>query len=582
MRWNLARMIENYFLIIFKPLKHLESEENMQRILGLDMGSYSLKGIVVEHDYTNFKVIDYFEKAIPSHSHTQEEYDLRQKAIRDLVDQFRFYKIEQSYVGLSAINVSCRKMSFKNVKKKDLPQLVQSELENLCQFNIEDFLTEYELVSEKEDERDVLSFMCSKNLVKNYLTFLNERNISPKNIDVDGNAFSNLIPVLDHHGEVASKNFALIDIGHAKTNVMFYEKGHLKNLITIDFAGKKFTEDLAAAFNLAWNEAETLKHHLSCLYDPKKETSLSEQEATVAKRLTLSAYELMSEIRRTFQMQKLVEDIPLEFILLTGGTSQIKGMAEFFEHELSLKVKKLKVSASHLHFNKQDLRFMPALHQALAYALRTYFSAFNSHLNFRKGELAIRSNYTFILKNTLKVTALALLVGIIAIGTYFYREQSYAKEMQRQKVEFEAHISSILKQAPELRPLIMPLKGLDFEEYAKKSLQLIEKQISLEKKLLQEFSAKNRKSPLHLIELLSQHIPIDYKFEITSLKIKEAKIQFDAEAIDASVVDTIIDLLAQAPFLKDVKKLKQDFKPGMDGKIITFSCQALISEDSNL
>ena len=548
----------------------------MQRVLGLDVGSFAIKAVLIEHDYEKYKIIDYAYKELPFIQ--GDEYKIRRDIIQNMLkDLGKHGFFEVVYTGVPATSVSCRRLKFLNVKKKDLPLLIGSELENVCQFDVEEFLVETEdLASRNSNEHLLLTFLCPKTIVKNFLSFLSELSLSPKTIDIDGNAFTNLTPFITttHQDVVKKGSFAIIDIGHQKSNIAIFEKGQIKNLVSIDVGGKLFTQDLCENFELDFEDAEMLKKHVSLLYneDLIKEYNFSEKETLISKQILASSYTLTGEIQRILQMQKLIDDCPIDLILLTGGASQTKGIIEFIESQVGIKTRKLEVQNDILGFKDPAWAFSTTLFTAASYGLRSFLSPSNSTVNFRKGEMAVKSDYQRIVNQISFGFAAFVVIVIVLFATYSYRNSHYQTKIAEIQSTFDLVLNDIIKKQPTLRAQLMPLKNLPLYESGPQIIKLVENQISREENVLSQFFGPSLASPLTVIESFSRHVPKDVHFEVVGMEINGDQLTVNAETNETKNVSKIVDLIKKEENLFSSLKIeKQHSKPGTDDKIISFS-----------
>lgn len=139
----------------------------------------------------------------------------------------------------------------------------------------------------------------------------------------------------------------LVDIGHATTNLVVYEEGDLQHLAVIAMGGVNITNDLAVGLKIDLEVAEKVKlaHALASPTQRKsteKKLSLkhgnqthefeAEQIDFIVEARLEEIFELVtSELRGIGREAKLPGGV-----VITGGTAQIKGLAEYVKEALQL------------------------------------------------------------------------------------------------------------------------------------------------------------------------------------------------------------------------------------------------------
>lgn len=143
----------------------------------------------------------------------------------------------------------------------------------------------------------------------------------------------------------------LIDIGHATTNLAVYEEGDLQHVAVVAMGGVNITNDLAVGLkvDLAIAEEVKIKHavaspHQRAATDKKTITVKIEKETH---EFTTEQVDFIVEAR----LEEIFEMINEELksigraaklpggVIITGGTAQIKGIADYAKEVLQLSAK---------------------------------------------------------------------------------------------------------------------------------------------------------------------------------------------------------------------------------------------------
>jgi type IV pilus assembly protein PilM len=120
----------------------------------------------------------------------------------------------------------------------------------------------------------------------------------------------------------------LIDIGVQSTTINIIDKKSLKKSYSFNFAGSQLTYSLASALGLSHDEAENLKN----------KEGLTSSKEEIAKTLYLFIDPLIVEVKKVLSDFYQQEGKDVDTIYLTGGTSGLPGLKEYFAEVLKKKV----------------------------------------------------------------------------------------------------------------------------------------------------------------------------------------------------------------------------------------------------
>jgi type IV pilus assembly protein PilM len=120
----------------------------------------------------------------------------------------------------------------------------------------------------------------------------------------------------------------IIDIGVQSTTINIVERKNLKKSYSFDFAGSQLTYSISSALGLGHAEAEELKN---------KEGLISSKE-DISKTLYLLIDPLMLEVKKILSDFYAQEGKDVDTIYLTGGTSALPGLKDYFEEVFKKKV----------------------------------------------------------------------------------------------------------------------------------------------------------------------------------------------------------------------------------------------------
>ncbi len=124
------------------------------------------------------------------------------------------------------------------------------------------------------------------------------------------------------------KCICLIDIGVQSTTINIIDKNNLKKSYSFDFAGSQLTYNISVALDLGHRQAEELKNN----------EGLTSSKEEISKTLYLLVDPLVIEVRKVLSDFYQQEGKEIDAIYLTGGTSNLPGLREYFQEVLKKRV----------------------------------------------------------------------------------------------------------------------------------------------------------------------------------------------------------------------------------------------------
>ena len=547
----------------------------MQRVIGLDIGSYSIKAVEIVRTVKSYEIANFYENVIP---HVEElDPDIVIPSCMEQLFHENELKADRIITAMPGQYISSRIMSFSFADPRKIEAAIMSELEDAVPFNMDDMIIDHQVLGTLNGQTVALAVMTRKNFLRSFLEHLQRISIDPKLVDVDSLAFYNLAPYLDMPPGQCN---ALVDCGHEKTSVCIVQDGVLRMFRSINLGGRYLTEFLARDLETEFSEAQRVKHRVSrvlCAEDQGE--SLSGDDRLIAERMTLAANAVVKELGRTFYAFKTWEKAPLSKIYLSGGTSRIKNFARYLEDQLEIPIEVNRLDTTTLKINPALAEHMAIMPQSVAIGMRAVGSVKrHSQINLRQGEFAYVQNYESILKGAtaaFRIVAIALLLLCISYGAQyvFY---------SRQIVALQAQYNEEFAKIPGMKGAIPPGK-IDFKKARDAANTRLSREINRKRSAIQQFNEDNAASPaLVVLRALSEAIP--KKVGDKTLKVDLTQYQYSVSASGQKALlrgetdsyaaaDAIRDAVKDVQLLKSVV-LKSDAKPGSDNKVIEFTITA--------
>ncbi|MFQ5676796.1 MAG: type IV pilus assembly protein PilM, partial [bacterium] len=320
-------------------------------LLGLDIGSYSIKYVQVKKGPRGLKVINFGSYPVPDTSPEAADQQKDQVVSETLRKNFQSKSLNNTFLTSA---VSGLKVLFKNVQ---IPKAAQKELAKAvpwaCRkdlpFPVESTLFEYKRLDKKgkssDDKLDVFVVAAQQDLVSNHLALLGAAGITPSKVSTVPVALWNLFhEILKKPG---SKCFGVIDIGANSSHIVFINQGHLEFAREVSTGGDDFTEALTGTIFVDGREisfdarrAEAIKRNYGFPDDgSEKNTKEGIPFKEISALIGPVSERLLGEVQRTIDFFKEKFHVgEIEKIYLTGGGALMPNLVQRLSRELNTPV----------------------------------------------------------------------------------------------------------------------------------------------------------------------------------------------------------------------------------------------------
>jgi general secretion pathway protein L len=567
------------------------------KIIGLDIGSYSIKALALKPKFRGGEVLDFWEKRIvplqPEYSAPPADQAAAGEFFDDPADKTRVnagalaaagektagaaatedgevvpsrllspevmailaegdYKNAQLIVALPYNLVSSKIVSFPFKDKKKIDQVISYSVEGQIPIDIEDMVVDYQIISKTPKESQVVVNLAKREVIREFLEQLKEVGIDPHVVEFNASALFNLVPLLFKDSRECT---ALIDIGHDKTSLCIFKDQKLAILRTISLGGKFITENLASDLELDLDDAEAAKEEFGTLSgdDITREKG---KTSSPAARATLSIKEsvdvLLQELQRTFHVLQVEQKLEVTQLFLAGGTAKLKNIGQYFSEQLKLPVELLQTVNGYLTLTgmQEDPDSMAG---SLGLALRGALPKRNSQVNFRREEFLHHEEESELKKSV----RLIVILSVIVIGLYFTSLFSHYSYLQGRLNASEEELYRAFSQL---------LDGVAFKkqnfQQNKAIFETKKKELEKKAKILTGGVGIDI-TPLEIMRVISEKIPKEIKIDIDELdiNIEGKKVMIKGTTDTFTSVERVDKGLKEYPLFRDVSS-----KPERDKK----------------
>lgn len=240
--------------------------------------------------------------------------------------------------------------------EEDLKSAVLYEAENYIPLPIEEVYLDSQIVKplyDHLDHFDVLIAALSRKIVDSYLNCLKKAGLIVRALEIESLAIARALL----KNEVSSRPVLLIDLGATRTSFIIFSGYSLRFTTSIPVSSQKFTEAIAKNLKIDFKKAEKLKIKYGLEMTPKvllqgekdqnfKFKTMLVSDKKIFEILIPALTDLVEQIRKYldyYQTHASHEHLApdgkgVAKILLSGGGSNLKGLADFLSLELKIPV----------------------------------------------------------------------------------------------------------------------------------------------------------------------------------------------------------------------------------------------------
>ncbi len=289
-----------------------------QIILGIDVGSYSIKVAELERQMGKFQLIGFFEQPIVAYETLGKEGSTTQA----LAKLFEEYNLSPHGIcaALPGQFTSHRVIDLPFADFKKVDQTIEFEMENYLPLPLEELIIDYEFLNSSKTGSSVLVSYAKKSDFVKFLNVMTSAEIDPHFVGSEPVELANVMKLGIIQPEGA---YALLDLGHEKTNILIFAGGKLQFARTVMIGGRDLTEAIAASLNIPAAEAERMKIEMGQLGPEVQGADATTRNVAEAMRKPME--NLLLNLKQTFMAFQEAKGEVVQALMLCGGLRGLPG-----------------------------------------------------------------------------------------------------------------------------------------------------------------------------------------------------------------------------------------------------------------
>lgn len=536
------------------------------QVVGLDIGSYSIKAAVFEASFRSMQLSNLIESSpISLDESTQED---RSKSLSKAISQFiAHYNLEQATFcsTLSGKDIIHRIKEYPFAAKQVL-KVLSNDIADEIPIPIDELMIEHHhFIQEKN--RTVTHAICAQHeIIQQHLNMIQDARVEPSMISVDALTLMNVQHYLQHH---PFHTFAIIDVGHTKTSICVITDHQLAFVRTLYTGGQDINQKVRSHLDLTLEQAIEVKEKHGII-----ETDFKPLQSKDLKKLSFAIQSvidpLFREVLQTFHMVRAQsfltsEQKKIEHVFFTGGTSLIRNLPHYFTSLVNTPSTVIDFQNTGVELDHQSgAKFATAIGTAMKFSNRSKQQLPKDQINYRKGPYSMVQDYSGYKDQGVFYAKWFAVFFVLLMVLFVMRNITLKKEYQ-----------NVEQEAVKVYQQFVPDDKASSSNIALRKLRTKVSQIEQKQELLT--SGMDQLTALGVLREISVRLPEQLKLDAEEVSIDQNKVTLRALTDSFASVDQIIAYLESVPFFERIEKGNMREK---ENSKIQFQLTILIGEES--
>jgi len=377
----------------------------MARVLGLDLGSHSVKAVIVENNRSGGVVKSVFAAPLPAEGERPERL---KAALAQLTQNPLMADVVTVAMPGTSLATHPITLPFSDAKK--IESTLAFEIESQLPYDLDDAVYDHQVGQADDKGAQLLVGVARKTELKPVLEALAEAKLDPKVVTHAGLTYQNIITTLPLSIVDPGQAVAVLDLGHERCSLAIGKPGGMVEFArTFAGGGYALTKGLSNEFKISLADAAAWKEQHGAVGD---EVVGAESERA-AGAFMRALQPVLRDVRSTIKAWVARSHSQIGVVLICGGTAQLKGLAGQLANDLQ--------TPTRLLDTPPELNGVVNA-QAWALALRGSASGAKApRFNLRRGEFAFKSDFDFASDKIGQLAAFAAILFVLMIASGIVR-----------------------------------------------------------------------------------------------------------------------------------------------------------------
>jgi general secretion pathway protein L len=510
------------------------------KILGIDIGSTSIKAVEIDSAFGRYEVHEYYEQKI---SGATADQDPAQGTINALAHLIRTLpkKPDRIVFALRTRQITFRNLQLPTRDKKAIQAGVGFELDDELPFSIENAAYDYSVLAQTKAGTQLHVAATLHKNVSAALDIWRLAGIDPDIMTSEAWAYRCILNRVIS-AEEQERPILLMQMGHQRTILYIHFRGVPVLCREIAWGGKDLTQAICQRYQTPVSQAEEAKLDHGFVVPPSQQADVTPEQAEFSNALLVPVERLLAEIKQAELTCKNITNFTVREVYISGGTSLLPGLSKLLEEQMRVQVKPLlalsAIATSGVTYSETvDATYL----LASALAISTVGSDRATLINFRKGSFAKQGTSREINMATLRRPLMALTaIGLSFFASMLVQSHFYSKKIEDTNAQIEKNVKTFfaITSNSALHTYMANLTTLKSS---------VNKQLGKEREL-SKLSSPNPRSPVEFLKDISVSIPKDVVVDM---------IHYEVGASAAAPYAPTADSSATLTFLADSKTVEK-------------------------
>jgi len=325
-------------------------KKDIGKVLSLDIGGHTFKIAYLAVTKGKAKLLKYEIKTLGPEVAQNEK-----KALTEFVNAFiSNNSIVEKNIVISLQHTDAlvvRRVNLPSVPEKEIKDALKWEVKDEAPFDLDQAQIDWQVIGEYTDKegakrKDILWACAKKDLINKYVEIVKDIGLNVLDIKSPPFNFAHILKEID----ISKKaSVAVLDMGGSCSTFSVYKEGNLTFLREMPCSSEQLTASMSGTLvsdkgkiELTKEKAESIKKEFGIPQDLNQILKDDIKGSQVISMIRPCLERLISESKRSIDYYvSSFEAEPPKILYLTGGGSNLKGLAEYLNKELGLNVAKL-------------------------------------------------------------------------------------------------------------------------------------------------------------------------------------------------------------------------------------------------
>jgi general secretion pathway protein L len=394
-------------------------------ILGLDIGTTAVKGVLLDSAFRGYSVVD--AAAVPVAPGEAPLRERQMAALRELLG--RGWNVETSIVAFPGATAASYLVTLPFSDPKRIEQTVQFEVEGQIPFDLAEVSWDWQVLGTRGGKTDLYVGVVRKEELAGLLAGLAGVGVDPRVVIPAGPAYASLFGAGALAGEAAAEQGTeppvevVLDIDQDRVSVCIVWGGRCEAARTFPGGSGQLGRALAREIGISEAEATLVLQSESSVGRLSPELlSARAADPRTASALRRSLVPIARELRATLKAwEARVGTRQVKRLLLAGEMARLPGLGELFASEAPAAVEPIALAGP--VSERIPPTEAPGLALAFALALRGHQGSRSPRLNLRRGDLAYTRDFQHLRGKVVRLgvyAGLVLLLALVGAGAKFF------------------------------------------------------------------------------------------------------------------------------------------------------------------